>query len=190
MKLDGELSVDVLADVVAFGDDLVFVPLGDVDGDRVALGYDPTITCRISYDTLAILYDNTPTALVVDHGVVLGLGVHIALVATDGPISNIGHFFASVLNTGIVSGGAHLGFEFKVLELAAAPDEELIVVEMVGTFGATCDGPVFDRPEFGIAVPAGQVPAVKKGLVFLGVERKAQANGEKAGDEFSHGRYR
>ena len=55
VELGGELTVDFMDEVIARRDDRVFVPLGDVDGDGVAIGGEPLLRRRIDDDGLAVL---------------------------------------------------------------------------------------------------------------------------------------
>jgi hypothetical protein len=52
--------------------------------------------------------------------------------------------------------------QLEVLHGAAAPDEKLVVGEVLGALRFAGDGTVLDRPEFGIAVPTGEVFAVEE----------------------------
>jgi hypothetical protein len=52
--------------------------------------------------------------------------------------------------------------QFEILHGAAPPDEKLVVGEVIGPLRLAGDGPVLDRPEFGIAVPSGEILAVEE----------------------------
>ena len=170
VQLHRELAVDLVDEVIALGDNGVFVPLGDVHGDGIAVSREPFLRLRIDDDGLAVLRDDAASALVVDHGVVRGGGVDIALVAADGPRAVFRQFLGPVLDAAVVvAGDLDLHAQLEVLQRAAPPDEELVVGEMLGTLGLAGDGTILDGPEFGIAVPAGEVLAVEKiGETFFG----------------------
>ena len=162
-KIDGGLAVDSMDEAIATGDNRVLVPLGDVGFDGIAFGDEPFLAFGIHDDVLTITNDNTATLFIVDHGVVLGFGMDVALVATDGPFAVLGKLTATVLNTGVVS--AHLDFrmEDEVLDLTNAPDQELVVGKLVGAACLAGDDSVLDTPKFGVAIPTIQVLAVEEG---------------------------
>ena len=162
-KIDGGLAVDSMDEAIATGDNRVLVPLGDVGFDGIAFGDEPFLAFGIHDDVLTITNDNTATLFIVDHGVVLGFGMDVALVATDGPFAVLGKLTATVLNTGVVS--AHLDFrmEDEVLDLTNAPDQELVVGKLVGAGCLAGDDSVLDTPKFGVAIPTIQVLAVEEG---------------------------
>ena len=169
-------------EVIALGDNGVLVPLGDVDFDGVAFGDDPLLSLRVDDDALAVLDDDAAAAFVVDHGVVHGGGMHVALVTADGPLAVLGEFAAPVLDAGVVAGLLDLGVEDEVLHFTAAPDQKLIVAELFRAGGLAGDRAVFDGPEFLVGVPVGEVFAVEERAeaVIGGVQGKgAQEEGEK-----------
>ena len=163
VQFGGELAVDLVDEVIARRDDGVFIPLGDVDGDGVAITGEPLFCLRIDDDGLSVFRDDAAAAIVVDHRVVLSGGVDVALVAADGPLPVFGQFLRAILNAAVVLAlDFHLHAELEVLQGAPAPDEELIVGEVFGGLGRPDDGSVGNRPEIGIAVPAGEVFAVEE----------------------------
>ena len=181
-EVDGDFSVEFMDEVIALGDNGVLVPLGDVDFDGVAFGDDPLLSLRVDDDALAVLDDDAAAAFVVDHGVVHGGGMHVALVTADGPLAVLGEFAAPVLDAGVVAGLLDLGVEDEVLHFTAAPDQKLIVAELFRAGGLAGDRAVFDGPEFLVGVPVGEVFAVEERAeaVIGGVQGKgAQEEGEK-----------
>ena len=111
--------------------------------------------------------------------------MHVTLVATDGPLAYLGEFFAAVLNAGVIAGSPDHGLELEVIHFTALPNEELVEVEMVRARCPASDSAVLNRPEFRIAVPAGEILPVEDGLEFLGMQARAEAQGKKdTGDRF------
>ena len=107
-KIDGGLAIDSMDEAIATGDNRVLVPLANVGFDGITFGNEPFLTFGVHDDVLTVADNNTTTLFIVDHGVVLGFGMDVALVAADGPFAVLGKLTATVLNTGIIS--AHLDF--------------------------------------------------------------------------------
>ncbi|NJN05677.1 MAG: hypothetical protein HC814_03830 [Rhodobacteraceae bacterium] len=73
----------------------------------------------------------------------------------------------------------------KFFTRAAAPDEKLIVAQMLGSGGDAGDGTVLHGPEFGVAVPAIEILAVEERLetVLSGNCGRNERNEGERGDE-------
>jgi len=152
-----------VGDVIAFRNDGVFVPLGDVNGYGIAFRDEPFSGIRIHYHALAILDNNASTALVIDHCVVGRIGVGIALVATNNPLPDLGHFLGPVLNARVVlPRDLEFYLQFEVLQSALSPDEELVVIQMVRAVGLPNNFTIFDGPEFWIPIPSGEIFTVEQ----------------------------
>lgn len=175
-EVDGDLAVDFVDEVIALGDDGVLMPVGDIDFDGVVFGGKPTFGFGVDDNALAILADDAAAAFFVDHGVVDGSGVDITLVTADGPFADFREFPAAILDAGVVTDDFDFGGEFEVFDGAAAPDEELVVVELSGVGGFAGDATVLDGPKFGVPIPAGEVLAVEQGF-------EAILSGEEAGSD-------
>jgi len=190
-EVDGDLAVDLMDEVVALRDDDVFVPFGEVDLHGVALGGEPLVALVVDDDVLTVLHEDAASAFFVDHAVVRSVRMDVALVAADDPLAGFGHFLAAILDAGIAGGALDLGAQFEVLHDAAAPDEELVVGEMVRSLGLAGDRAVLDGPELRIAVPAGEGLAVEQGLeAVLGGEGSEgrQQESQQGREGLSHGR--
>ena len=162
-KIDGGLAVDSMYEAIATGDNRVLVPLADVGFDGITFGNEPFLTFGVHDDVLTVADNNTAALFIVDHGVVLGFGMDVALVATDGPFAVLGKLTATVLNTRIISPHLDFRMEDEVLDLTTAPDQELVVGELLGAGGLAGDDSVLDAPEFGVAIPTLEVLAVEEG---------------------------
>ena len=108
-EVDGDLAVDLMDEVVALRDDDVLLPFGEVDLHGVAFGGEPLVAFVIDDDALAILHEDTTAALFVDHGVVRGIGVDVALVSADDPLAGLRKFLAAILDAGVAGGALDLG---------------------------------------------------------------------------------
>ncbi len=78
-------SVQLVDEVIALCNDGVFIPLSDIDLHRITLFREPLHSFRIDDDGLAVFRDDAPTALLVEHRVVLGDGMDVALIPADRP---------------------------------------------------------------------------------------------------------
>ena len=171
-EVDGDLAVDLLREVVALGDDGVLMPLGVVDLHGFVLGGEPLAALFIDDDALAVLDEDAAGALFVDHAVVGGRWMDVALVAADDPLADFGELLAAILDAGVAGGALDLGPQLEVLHDAAAPDDELIIREMVGPLGLAGEGTFLDGPELRVPVPAGEGLAVEDRLeAVLGRKR-------------------
>ena len=176
-EFGGDLAVDFVGEVIAFGDDGVFLPLGDVDFDRGVLGNEPALGFGVEDEGLTVESEDAAAFFLVGHAGVLDGGVDVALVAGDGVRADLGEKAGAVLDAGVVvAGDADGGAEFEVFDGAGAPDEEGVVRHGVGCGIVAGDGAVGDGPEFGVAFPAGEVFAVEEGF-------KAVLGGEGSGEE-------
>ena len=108
-EVDGDLAVDLVDEVVALRDDDVLLPFGEVDLHGVAFGGEPLVAFVVDDDALAVLHEDTAAALFVDHGVVRGIGVNVALVAADNPLAGLRKFLAAILDAGVAGGALNLG---------------------------------------------------------------------------------
>ena len=89
--------------------------------------------------------------------------MNIALVASDRPFL-VRILTAAILDAGVIALLADFRLQLKVLHLPAAPNQELIVSELLRPGGVADDFAVLDLPQFRIAIPTGQVFAIKNGL--------------------------
>ena len=101
--IGGDLAVELVNQVVAAGDDGVFVPVGDIDFHRLGFFHDPLVAVAVDNDRLPVLGDNGAAPLVVEHGVVGGLRVNVALIAADRPGADFLQLLAAILNAGVVA---------------------------------------------------------------------------------------
>ena len=108
-EVDGDFAVDLMDEVVALRDDDVLVPLGEIDLHGVAFGGEPLVAFVVDDDALAVLDEDAASALFVDHAVVRGVGVDVALVAADDPLADLGQLLAAILDAGVAGGAFDLG---------------------------------------------------------------------------------
>src|SRR5207247_1701989 len=100
--VDRHLAVELVRQVIAAGDNGVFVPLGDVGFHGLGLLDEPARAVTIDNDRLAILSNDAATAFVVEHGVVALIGMNVALIAADRPRADVFQLLAAILNSRIV----------------------------------------------------------------------------------------
>lgn len=187
-ELHGRFAVDLVHEVVSLRDDGVLVPLGHIGLDEVVLAREPFHAGGVDDNALAVLRDDAASAFLIHHGAVGRVRVNVALVAADGPFF-VGVLAAAVLDAGVVALLADFGLQFEVFDLPAAPDEKLIVVQLLRSGRVADDLAIFDLPQLRIAIPAGEVFAVEDGFkTVLGKSRGQQEQGEE--DEAFHGRWR
>src|SRR5687768_10137488 len=120
--LNGYFAVELVDQVVALGDDRVFVPLGYIGSDGFGFLRDPLIAFGVDDDYFAVLTADDSAALVVEHGIFCVGVMYTALVAADGPGADVLQLFAAVLNAGVVAAFADLRCQFKVFDRSAPPD--------------------------------------------------------------------
>ena len=108
-EVDGDLAVDLLDEVVALGDDGVFMPLGIVDLHAVMFSGEPLASLFVHDDTLAVLDEDAAGTLFVDHAVIGGRRMDVALVAADDPLADLGKFLAAILDAGVTGGALDFG---------------------------------------------------------------------------------
>src|SRR5262245_47108134 len=127
-----------------------------VDDPGLAFGVDDHLLSGVGEDAAAALF--------VEHAVVVWpVGNDVALIAGDDPLAEVGAVLAAIVEAAIAAGSDFdLDAELEVLERAAAPDNEAVVLERaVRDAGETA---LLDAPVFGAAFPAGEVAAVEDGL--------------------------
>ncbi len=186
-----DLAVDLVNEVIALGDDVIFLPFGHRHGDGVALGHEPLAGLRVGDDTLPVFGHNAPPPLVIEHAVVFRGRVDVALIAPHGPGAHLGKFLGAVLDAAVVLAlDPHLGAQFKVLEQASSPDQELIVGQVVRGLRAPRQNPVLDCPKLGIPLPATEVLAVEevdKAVLRAEAVRQGHPEADKPDEGIFHG---
>ena len=140
------------------------MPFRDVHRDRLVFSDEPAHPLGIDDNTLAVLDNDAAGPFLVDHGIVWGGGMNIALIATDRPSAILRKFPAPVLDPGIVPRLPHLHPEFEVLHRAPPPNQKLVVSELLRTGRLAGDAPLLDGPQFRIAIPSGEILAVEQSL--------------------------
>ena len=160
-QVDRHLTVDLVNEVISLRDDGVLMPLGDIDLHRLMLAGEPALRFGVDDDALTILHDDAASTLFIDHRVVGMGGMNITLIAADGPLAVLRQFLAAVLDAGVVALLADFRLQLEVFHLPAAPDEKLIVSELLRSGRGADDLAVFNLPQLGIAIPAGEVFAIE-----------------------------
>ena len=161
-QLHRDLAVEFVNEPVSLREDRVFVPLGDVHLHRLALRDHPALALGVNHHALAILPEDAAGLFAKEHGVVRRRGVNVALVAADRPLADPGEFLAAILDAGVVPRLLHLRAQLKVLHHAAAPDEKLIVSQLLRPRRGADDAAILDLPQRRIAIPAGEVLAIEQ----------------------------
>ena len=172
-QVDGHLAVNLVDQVIAPRDDGVFMPLGDIHLHRLMLADEPALRFGIGHHALAILHDDAATAFLIDHRIVRMRGMDVALIAANGPLAIFWQFLAAILNACVVAYLFDLGFQLEVLHHATAPDEKLIIGELLWPSRGAHDLSVLHLPQLGIPIPASEVFAVEQRLeTILGEGRR------------------
>lgn len=184
-ELHRRFAVDLVHEVVSLRDDGVLMPLGHIGLDEVVLAREPFHAGGVDDDALAVLRDDAASAFLIHHRAVGRVRVDVALVAADGPFF-VGVLAAAVLDAGVVALLADFGLQFEVFDLPAAPDEKLIVGQLLRSGRVADDLAIFDLPKIRIAIPAGEVFAVEDRFktVLRGSGRESK---EREEDETFHG---
>ena len=86
----------------------------------------------------------------------------VALIAADRPLADFRKFPAAILDAGVVARLLDLRPQLEVLHHTAAPDEELVVGQLLRARGLSGDAAVLDRPQLRIAIPTSQVFAIEQ----------------------------
>src|SRR5262249_960737 len=176
--LHGLVAVDPVLMVVAADQHAVLVPLVRLELLERQLADDPGLARAVNDDLLAGVGQDAAAALLVEHAVVVGaVGHHVALVAGDDPLPQVGALGTAVVDAAVAAGAdLHLHAQLEVLRLAAAPDEEAVVLE--GAVRGAGQAAVLDPPVPGAALPAGEVAAVEDRLEALGRLRRRRPGHE------------
>ena len=162
-EFGGGLAVDEVAEVVAFRDDDVLIPLANIDLHGCVLAELPEAAVGIEHDVFAVEAEDAATLFLIGHAGVLDGGMDVALVAGDDPRGDLRQLAAAILDAAVVvADDADGGAQLEVIHFAAAPDEEAVVCHGFGRGIGAGDEPVFDLPEFRVAIPAGEVAAVEE----------------------------
>ena len=171
--VDGLFAVDELLEMIALGDDDIFVPVAlferglDFIGAADRAGH-LFLAIFIQNDFFAASREDAAHPLFIENTGVGRSGFHIGLIATDDPTFWIQNF-AAILDSGIgeTFGIEGLDFEgaaeFEIADGIVGPDQESVVFDGVLLAGLANDCAVLDRPKIGVAIPAGEVFAVEDG---------------------------
>ena len=127
-EVDRLFAVNELLEMVPFGDDVVFVPLGDVElvEDLVAKRTDDLLFALfVDDDLLSDLGEDAPAAFFVEDARKSADG-HVGLIALDDERVGLvlGEMDGSVLDARVTPFHAELALEFKVGDGAVLPDQE------------------------------------------------------------------
>lgn len=172
--IDGFQAIDEVLEVVAVGDNAVFVPVflfdGFLDFGGVADGagdfdFEFAVVAN-EFCGLSALSEDTAEGFAVEDSGVGGACFEVGLVAADAPFP--GEFEATVLDTGVSADHAVFEFEFEVIDFATAPDDEGIGIEFDLIGGPAGDCALLDAPDTWIAVPAVEGFAVEEFLPVIG----------------------
>src|SRR5579883_2944378 len=155
------MTVDPVAVVVPFGEDPVVVPLARSERLEGELSDHPGLTLWVDDDLLARVGQDAAAPLLVEHPVVVGaVGHHVALVAGDDRLAQVGPLRPPVLQAAVAPGRyLDLHPQLEVPERADPPGEE--AVELQRAVGLAGEAAVFDRPVVRAPIPAGQVTPVE-----------------------------
>lgn len=207
-----EDAVDLLLQVVALGDDVHFVPfrsvldligellrvsyvfhLGDGSNSVATFGFDGF---RAGDDRFfaSLGEDRAEFFAVVSSGPLL-FRVKVRLIASDAPAIVFSvELKAAILHATVVAFDAVFEFEFKIGEfhglsacVFAGENDEGVAVGRVLFRGCPRDGPILDRPEFRVAVPAIECFSIEEGLPVPGVGEGGCEEGESGECEGFHG---
>ncbi|CAD71723.1 hypothetical protein RB733 [Rhodopirellula baltica SH 1] len=121
---------------------------------------------RTDFDLLESLRDDTTPFLCVEHPKEVGRFMQIRLVAFDNKFFRIDQF-ASILHAAVVATKTDFGFEDKVADLTALPDQECVALGWILFRGFAMNDSVANRPEGIVPSPSGKVFSVEQ--VFEGV---------------------
>ena len=150
-------------EVVTTRDDRVFVPLRDVFGHRLTFGCQPAHAVRIDNNRLSVQCDHSASPLLVSHRVVHRRRMDVALITANRPLPHIRQFATAILNAGIVPSHFRGHSKFKVFQHSPAPDQKLIVRQVIGTGRFANNTTILNGPKFRITIPAGEVRSIKQG---------------------------
>src|SRR5262245_11219625 len=163
-------AVEDLHDRVAAGDDVDLVPVVDLDqrlelvGALLQVADDDRLAALGYVDRLAAHGEETAAALLINLTSPLVGEVDVGLIALHHPLADLGpgrQLNAAQLDAAV--GGVHpeLDFQLEILRLAAAPDDERVLLDRIGGGALTDDGAVLGLPERRIAVPVLERRAVE-----------------------------
>ena len=176
-------------DVIALGQDRIFVPFGNIHVHGVMLRSAPLNPRRIRDNALPVLCDNSASALLVQHRAIWSIRVNVALVAADRPLAILA-LLAAVLNTCVVAALFDCCLQFEVPEHAATPNQKLIVGQLPRGRGGTDYFAVLHLPQIRIAIPSLEIFAVEKSFeirVLCKHELGEEQRKKKAGKRFHRG---
>ncbi len=167
--------------MIAFGNDLVIVPIVLVDrgldffcltgfaGDfDIGFGwflslFDDDLLATFSKDT-------APSFFVEDAGI--GIAVfEVCLISADNEFFGVDHV-ATVLDSGVgelfVVTGGHFVFESEceVFGFTVFPDEKRVLGSWIFSSCFCSDGSVLNGPKFHVSVPTGEIFAIKETFFF------------------------
>lgn len=193
----GQLAVDEVLEVAAFGDDLIFIPTVFIDRslDFIAVtsfsgdgkGWFLWVGTLSDSDLLATLGKDPPAFFLIKNATVFRTVLEICLIAGDDEICFINDL-ATVLDTAVdglllvARGHLVLERELEIGNLTVFPDEEGIALYRSVCAGFADEDAVLHRPEGGISVPAGEILAVEELLLCGGGEGR----GEREEDDGFH----
>lgn len=169
-NVHGGVAVDPMLVVVAADEDAEVVPLAGGEFFCGELLNDPGLTFLVDDHLLAGVRQNAAAAFFIEHAVVVGaIGDHVALIAGDDPVAEVGPVCAAIVDAAVAAGrDFHLKAEVEILKRAAAPDDKAVVFERA--IGDAGEATVFDGPIVGTAFPVGE---------FLAVENRTEAFGRR-----------
>ena len=125
--VDRRFAVNLVYQMIPPGDDLVFVPIGNIHFDGSIFFGNPLVPRGIDDDLFAIRGNDSAAAFVVEHRIIGGDGMNVALITAHGPFADVRKFFAAVLYPRVVARLTHHHSQLEVLDDAASPDQKLIV---------------------------------------------------------------
>src|SRR5262245_28724850 len=166
------MAVDPVLMVIAAHKDAEVVPLAGLEISHWEVVNNPRLPFAVDDHFFAGVGEDAPSTLLVEHAVVVcSVRDHVALIAGDNAIAEIGAVLAAIVDAAVATrGDFDLHAELEVFQLAAAPDDEAVVLQRaVGDAG---EAAVFNAPIVWAAFPVGEVTAVEDG---------AEAGGRRGG---------
>ncbi len=159
------IAVKIVYQVIALGDDVVFVPvlflveagldklfgIGDIADDFFAAVF-------VDDHKIANVDQPATSPLMVEKSGHFGIIYHLSLIAANDPFIDL---FAAILDAGITTQQTELYLQLEIFELAIPPDDERVTASWIFGCSLAVYRAVFHRPEAWIAVPAGQIFAVE-----------------------------
>ena len=166
-RLRHQLPVDEVLELRPLGDDPHVIPVAGLDDFLEIIRRADRLAGRlraigVDRDPLAAQRENAAAPLLVENARVLRAGLEITLIATDGEWADLLELPAPILDAAVASGQAVLKPELEIVDVALAPDQKRVGLDLLVGRRLADDRAVPHAPDLGIAFPAGERPAVEE----------------------------